>query len=238
MYKNNIITVVIPAYNEEEGLRATKLLLPDFIDNIVVINNNSTDDTFNVAKGIGAIVINENNKGYGAAYKAGFKNIPQNTDFIVTCDADGTYPMDDLDKILDLLIYDNFDFIICSRFPLRDENSMYWLNKFGNYCLTFIFNLLTGVHIKDSQTGMWVFRKNILNKIKLKSDGMPLSEEIKMEVVLNKDIKWREYNIGYYERTGKTKLKAFKDGWINLKYLFLKRLRIWYRKIKNKKAQE
>jgi len=67
---------------------------------------------------------------------------------------------------------------------------------------------------------------------------MPLSEEIKMEVVLNKDIKWREYNIGYYERTGKTKLKAFKDGWINLKYLFLKRLRIWYRKIKNKKAQE
>ncbi len=63
MYKNNIITVVIPAYNEEEGLKATKLLLPDFIDNIVVINNNSTDDTFNVAKGIGAIVINENNKG-------------------------------------------------------------------------------------------------------------------------------------------------------------------------------
>ena len=232
MYKNNIITVVIPAHNEEEGLKVTKALLPDFIDNILVVNNNSTDNTENVAKEIGAIVINEKKKGYGAAYKAGFKNVPPNTDFIVTCDADGTYPMEDLTKILDLLIYDNFDFINCSRFPLRDKKAMYWLNKFGNSGLTFVFNLLTKAKIQDSQTGMWVFKKNFLKVIKLKSNGMPLSEEIKMEAVLSKDIKWREYNIGYYERTGKTKLNAFHDGWINLKYLFLKRLRIWYRKFK------
>lgn len=232
MYKNNIITVVIPAHNEEEGLKVTKALLPDFIDNILVVNNNSTDNTENVAKEIGAIVIDEKKRGYGAAYKAGFKNVPPNTDFIVTCDADGTYPMEDLTKILDLLIYDNFDFINCSRFPLKDKKSMYWLNRFGNSGLTLVFNLLTNAKIQDSQTGMWVFKKSFLKTIKLKSNGMPLSEEIKMEAVLNKDIKWREYNIGYYERTGKTKLNAFHDGWINLKYLFLKRLRIWYRKFK------
>jgi len=232
MYKNNIITVVIPAYNEEDGLKVTKALLPDFVDNILVVNNNSTDNTENIAKEIGAIIVNEKQKGYGAAYRAGFKNIPPNTDFIVTCDADGTYPMEDLTKILDLLIYDNFDFINCSRFPLKDRNSMYWLNRLGNRGLTFIFNILTKAKIQDSQTGMWVFKKSFLKCVKLRSNGMPLSEEIKMEAVLNKDIKWREYNIGYYERTGKTKLNAFHDGWINLKYLFLKRLRIWYRKFK------
>ena len=232
MYKNNIITVVIPAHNEEEGLKVTKELLPEFVDNILVVNNNSTDNTENVAKEIGAIVVNESKKGYGAAYRAGFKNIPPNTEIIVTCDADGTYPMEELPKILDLLIYDNFDFINCSRFPLRDKDSMYWLNRMGNFGLTFFFNLLTKANIKDSQTGMWVFKKNFLKTIKLRSNGMPLSEEIKMEAVLNKNIKWKEYNIGYYERTGKTKLNAFHDGWINLKYLFLKRLRIWYRKFK------
>lgn len=232
MYKNNIITVVIPAHNEEEGLKATKILLPEFIDNIIVVNNNSTDNTGNVAKEIGAIVIDEEEKGYGSAYKTGFKNIPPNTDFVVTCDADGTYPMEDLAKILDILIYDNFDFINCSRFPLKDNKSMYWLNRLGNKGLTLIFNLLTKSNIKDSQTGMWVFKKNFLKATKLRSNGMPLSEEIKMEAVLNKDIKWKEYNIGYYERTGKTKLHAFQDGWTNLKYLFLKRLRIWYRKFK------
>lgn len=232
MYKSNIITVVIPAHNEQEGLIVTKKLLPDFVDNIIVVNNNSTDKTVEVAESIGATVINEERKGYGSAYKAGFNNIPPNTDFIVTCDADGTYPMDDLTKILDFLIYDNYDFINCSRFPLKDNKSMYWLNKFGNFGLTFFFNILTKSKIKDSQTGMWVFKKSFLKCIKLRSNGMPLSEEIKMEAVLNKDIKFKEYNIGYYERTGKTKLNAFHDGWVNLKYLFIKRLRIWYRKFK------
>ena len=183
MYKNNIITVVIPAHNEEEGLKVTKALLPDFVDNILVVNNNSTDNTENVAKEIGAIVVNEEKKGYGAAYRAGFKNVPPNTDFIVTCDADGTYPMEDIPKILDFLIYDNFDFINCSRFPLKDKKSMYWLNKFGNSALTFVFNILTKAKIQDSQTGMWVFKKNFLKVIKLRSNGMPLSEEIKMEAV-------------------------------------------------------
>jgi len=232
MYKTNIITVVIPAYNEENGLKATKKILPDFIDNIIVVNNNSTDKTEEIAKNIGAIVINESKKGYGSAYKTGFKNIPPNTDFIVTCDADGTYPMEDLTKILDFLIYDGYDFINCSRFPLKDELSMYWLNKFGNKVLTMFFNLLTNKKIKDSQTGMWVFKKSFLKEIKLRSNGMPLSEEIKMEAILNKNIKFKEYNIGYSERTGKTKLNAFHDGWINLKYLFIKRLKIWYRKFK------
>jgi len=64
-----------------------------------------------VAKSLDMKTIIENNKGYGNAYKKGFKNLPENTDIIVTCDADGTYGTENLDKILDEIIENNKDFI-------------------------------------------------------------------------------------------------------------------------------
>lgn len=232
MYKNKVITVIMPCYNEEEGLVATQKLIPTYIDHIVAVNNNSIDKTKEVAEGFGFIVVDEERPGYGSAYKKGFKSFPEDTDIIVTCDADGTYGMNDLEKILDMVIENDYDFINCSRFPLKDENSMYWLNKIGNWGLTTWFNILTFKIIKDSQTGMWVFKKDVLNKIILKSNDMPFSQEIKMEAALNKNIKFGEYNIEYYERTGKTKLNAFKDGWRNLKHLFAKRFKISIRGFK------
>ncbi len=228
----------MPCYNEEEGLKVTHNILPKYIDHIVAVNNNSIDKTREIAESFGYIVVDEEKQGYGNAYKKGFKSFPKDTDIIVTCDADGTYSMNELDKILDLIIEQDCDFVNCSRFPLRDKHSMYWLNKFGNKCLTILFNILTLHHIKDSQTGMWVFKKEVLNKMILRSDGMPISEEIKMEAVLNKDIKFKEYSIEYYKRTGKTKLNAFKDGFRNIKYLFSKRFKIsirWMKKYFYKK---
>ena len=232
MYKNKIITVIMPCYNEEEGLVATQKLIPSYIDHIVAVNNNSIDKTKEVAEGFGFIVVDEERPGYGSAYKKGFTSFPEDTDIIVTCDADGTYGMNNLEKILDMIIENNYDFINCSRFPLKDQKSMYWLNKIGNWGLTTWFNILTFKTIKDSQTGMWVFEKDFLNKIILKSNDMPFSQEIKMEAALNKNIKFGEYNIEYYERTGKTKLNAFKDGWRNLKHLFAKRFKISIRGLK------
>lgn len=232
MYKNKIITVIMPCYNEEQGLVATQKLIPTYVDNVVAVNNNSKDKTKEVAKNFGFIVVDEDRPGYGSAYKKGFKSFPGNTDIIVTFDADGTYGTNNLDKILDKIIEGNYDFINCSRFPLKDSNSMYWLNKLGNWGLTLFFNILTLKNIKDSQTGMWVFKKEVLNKIILRSNGMPFSQEIKMEAVLNKNIKFCEYNVEYYERTGETKLNALKDGWRNLKHLFLKRFKIAIRGFK------
>ncbi len=232
MYKNKVITIIMPCYNEEEGLVATQKLIPKYIDHVIAVNNNSTDKTRGVAESFGFTVVDEKRPGYGSAYKKGFKSFPVDTDIIVTCDADGTYGMNNLDSILDMVIDKGFDFINCSRFPLKDKNSMYWLNKVGNWGLTLFFNILTFRNIKDSQTGMWVFKKDVLQNIILKSDGMPFSQEIKMEAVLNKNIRFGESNVEYYERTGKTKLNAFKDGWRNLKHLFVKRFKISIRWIK------
>lgn len=230
MYKNKIITIVIPCHNEENGLSALSKLIPEFTDHIIVIDNLSTDNTTNIAQEFGALVVKEERKGYGYAYQKGFENIPNDTDIVVTCDGDATYPLVDLPQILDLIIDQGYDFISGSRFPLKNKNSMGFLNQIGNRALTFLFVALTGKLIKDSQSGMWIFKKEILKIIKLNAGGMPLSEEIKMEVVLNKRLKFKEFHIDYNERTGKTKLKIFRDGLDNLHFLFKKRLEILLRK--------
>ncbi len=230
MYKNKIITVVIPCHNEEDGLPATKKLLPDFIDHIVVVDNLSTDRTAEVALSLGAIVVREEKKGYGNAYQRGFASLPADTEIVVTCDGDGTYAMDELPQILDLVIADGYDFISAARFPLKDKSSMPFANKIGNLGLTFLFLIVTGRWINDSQSGMWIFRKEILRRMRLTSGGMPLSEEIKMEAMLNKEIKFCEYHINYYQRVGEVKLQKFKDGFENLIFLFKKRWQILIRK--------
>jgi glycosyltransferase involved in cell wall biosynthesis len=231
MYKNKVITVVIPCHNEEDGLLATKKMIPDFVDHILVVDNFSTDKTYQVALDLGLLVVQEHEKkGYGYAYQKGFANLPVDTDIVVTCDGDGTYPMDELISILDLIVDKNYDFISCARFPLRDKQAMKFLNKFGNMVLTLVFLILTMRLIKDSQSGMWVFKKEVLKKIKLTSGGMPLSEEIKMEAMLNPKINFYEFHIGYNDRIGHTTLNRFKDGWDNLVFLFKKRWDICNRK--------
>ena len=89
---------------------------------------------------------------------------------------------------------------------------------------------MTFKNISDSQSGMWIFYRSILNQMNLKSDGMPLSEEIKMEAILNKKIKFAEIHISYKNRLGVVKLRKWKDGFDNLIFLFKKRLEIILRK--------
>jgi hypothetical protein len=77
---------------------------------------------------------------------------------------------------------------------------------------------------------MWVFKKEVLEKINIESNNMTFSEEIKMEAILNKGINFKEVNIEYYKRTGKSKLNAIKDGFENLFFIFKKRSQIYKKK--------
>ncbi len=211
------ISLIIPCYNEEEGLDTVLKAVPNSIDEIIVVDNNSTDNTSNIAKSLGAIVIPEKQKGYGFAYHTGFKNA--SGDIFVTLDGDGTYPVDEIEKNIEILLKENLDFISCCRFPLVNQEVMDPVSKFGNKVLTFVTEILFGFHLKDSQSGMWIFKKNSLSKLTLKSNGMALSEEIKIEAIKRK-LKFKEVHIAYYQRFGEKKIKKFQDGIINLIYLF------------------
>lgn len=221
MHRGLSISVVIPCYNEEEGVKHTMEGLPDCVDEVVVVDNNSTDRTAEVAKSLGARVVFEKRKGYGAAYKAGLPAVSK--DVTVTLDGDGTYPSEQIPELIDHLVDNELDFISASRFPLQNPKAMNFSNKVGNNILTIAMFLLYGKPVRDSQSGMWIFRSSVYPKLNVTSDGMPLSEEIKIEAIRNRDVRFGEYHVNYHPRVGEVKLDKWRDGFRNLWFLVKKR---------------
>lgn len=221
MHKGLSISVVIPCYNEEEGVAKVIQSLPDSVDEVVVVDNNCTDRTAEVAKSLGANVVFQGIPGYGAAYQAG---LPAATkDVTVTLDGDCTYPTEQIEEIVEYMVDNNLDFISASRFPLQNPEAMNFSNKVGNWVLTVAMLVLYGKAIKDSQTGMWIYRTKIYPDLNVTSNGMPFSEEIKIEAIRNKDVRFDEYHIKYHPRVGEVKLNKWRDGFENLFFLLKKR---------------
>jgi hypothetical protein len=221
MHRGLKLSVVIPCYNEEAGIRSVIEAMPAYVDEIVVVDNNSTDRTGEIARSLGAVVVFQPRKGYGAAYQAG---LPAATgDVIATLDGDGTYPADEIASLVDALEDEHLDFISGSRFPLRNAAAMNFSNKVGNFALTLATMFLWFRPLRDSQSGMWVFRRAVLPQLRLTSDGMPLSEEIKIEAIEKLGPRFAEVGIDYRPRIGEVKLQKWRDGWLNLTFLFRKR---------------
>jgi len=224
MYKGHSVSVVLPCYNEERGVALTLGDMPELVDEVIVVDNNSQDRTADVARSMGARVVTESVQGYGAAYKCGFR--AAKGDIIVTMDGDGTYPRNFIPVLLDVLVEEDLDFITCDRTGHKGEGSGTRLRVFGNWVLGVVQTVLFGHPVSDSQSGMWVFHRSILAEIELTSDGMPLSEEIKIEAFAHPGIVARELPIYYRARIGESKLNVWQDGWRNLVFLFFKRWRM------------
>jgi hypothetical protein len=223
------LTIVIPALNEELGIEKTVRAVPraeidkiGYSTQVLVVDNGSDDATADLAAKAGAEVVPEPNRGYGTALKKGFA--AADGDVIVTADADATYPLEDIPRLVQILESENLDFITTNRFALLQKDAMSKRNKFGNAVLSWTMRLLFRLRIDDSQSGMWVFRKSILEKLKL-SSNTPLSQEIKIEACHFARCRWREVPIQYRPRSGKAKLGGWKVGTGNLVHLIKKRLR-------------
>ncbi|MSV32372.1 MAG: glycosyltransferase family 2 protein [Bryobacterales bacterium] len=221
MYKDLRITVIIPCLNEEQGIEKVLIRMPAFVDDIIVVDNGSTDRTADVAKSFGANVIRENVRGYGRAYKRGFSEATG--DIIITLDGDHSYPPDAISYLLEAFLHLQVDFLNASRFPVRDSEAMSFKHKFGNFVLSLAMSLLYFRWVRDSQSGMWVFRRAILEGFNLESDGMAFSEEIKIEALRNANVRFSEISILYTSRLGEIKLNPWRDGFFNLYFLVKKR---------------
>lgn len=224
-----LVSVVIPTLNEEQGIGPTLQGIPrealgqaGYDLEIVVVDGNSRDRTREIAEGMGARVVNEPRKGYGRAYKTGFEKA--RGDIIVTADADTTYPIEDILGLIQLLEEEKLDFITGNRFGRMLDGAMSAKHRIGNRILSLAGRMLFRVDVHDSQSGMWVFRRRVLERVRLVSDGMPLSEEIKIEAFRQKDLRCREVPIEYRARVGEVKLASWRDGWRNLSFLLLKRI--------------
>src|SRR5439155_21999524 len=140
MYKNLRITVVIPCLNEEVGISGVLREVPSFVDEVIVVDNGSTDRTAVVARNMGAQVISELHRGYGKAYKSGFSRATG--DIIVTLDGDHSYPVDALSYLLEAFMHCRVGFVSASRFPMFNDAAMTPKHKFGNRIISLAMSVL------------------------------------------------------------------------------------------------
>jgi glycosyltransferase involved in cell wall biosynthesis len=219
------VSVVIPTMNEEASIGQVldevrdAMLGAGMSHDVSIVDTSSKDRTREIAISKGARVIEEPRRGYGRAYKTGFERT--DGDIIATLDADCTYPAKDIPKLVRMLADEELDFITTNRFANLEEGAMSAKHKIGNGMLNLTMRILFNVRIKDSQSGMWVFRRECMGNLILTSDGMPLSEEIKIEAF--KKVNAKEVGITYRPRVGEVKLSSWKDGWKNMKFLWRKR---------------
>jgi glycosyltransferase involved in cell wall biosynthesis len=214
-------SVVIPTLNEGASIGAVLDELPKGVLEVLIVDGNSTDGTQETCRAKGARVIVEPRKGYGRAYKTGF--LAARGDFIATLDGDLTYPAPRIPEFLAMLEARGLDYLTCDRLTTLRAEAMSRKHRFGNFVLSTTMRVLFRVPVKDSQSGMWVFRREILKDLTLTSDGMPFSEEFKIEAYRARRGRCAEPTIDYRVRVGEAVLSSWRDGRKNLTFLFAKR---------------
>lgn len=183
-YKKIKLCVIIPAFNEEDavgdvvGQMLSSAAKTDYETSIVVIDDGSKDNTAMVAKAHGAIVIRHIlNSGAGGATSTGLSYAEQNKyDIAVTADADGQHSPVDVFACVDELINTGADLLIGSR--LINSAGMSKSKILGNSGLSFITYMLFGVSVTDSQSGLRVFSKKALSRLKWKTSGYEFCSEM------------------------------------------------------------
>ncbi len=223
------VSVVIPALNEEGIVGKTVRSVPisklsdiGLETEIVVVDNASTDNTAQEATEAGARVVLEPNRGYGNAYIRGFTEA--SGDIIVMGDADGTYPFDEMTEFIQPILKGDAEFVMGSR--LKGDikpGAMPALHKYiGNPFLTWVLNVLFHTGISDAHCGMRAMKKEVWDKLKLKTSGMEFASEMVIEAS-RQNLKIAEIPITYYPREGESKLSSFSDGWRHLRFMMLYR---------------
>jgi len=206
-YKN--VSVIIPTLNEEASIGVVLESIRKSLPKAEIIVVDSSDDrTAEIASSLGAVVIKQDKKGYGAAIRMGLSKARGSV--LAFMDGDGTYDPEDLKKLVDLVESGYTDVATGLRFSSKPAG-MSIVRYLGNIAINLLFSFLFLRKIGDTQTGMKVFSREAYMKMNLKEDGMPFSTEVLTEACRNR-LRIIETNIKYYTRIGVSKLKPFRDG--------------------------
>ena len=222
---NILVSVVMPCLNEEETLgtciqKAQKTMKElDIQGEVVVADNGSTDTSVEIAEGLGARVVHQPLRGYGAAYLAGIA--AAQGQYIIIGDSDDTYDFTDLERFITPLRCGS-DFVIGNRLKGKIlRGAMPPLHRYiGNPVLTGFLNILFRSGISDAHCGMRAFTQEAYQQMELQTTGM----EFASEMVINAkkaDLKIEEIPITYSPRKGESKLNSFRDGWRHLRFMLL-----------------
>lgn len=183
----NRVVAIIPAFNEEVALGSVILRTSQYVDNIIVINDGSSDKTENVAKLAGAEIISHpKNLGKGQGLKSGFdlvesinSNSNENYDIIVTIDGDGQNNPDEIPNLISPIINGEADFVNGSRYIEGfDGDDTPGYRRIGQKVLDKATNISSGLNITDSQSGFRAFSKNTIRFFKLNDSGFGIESEM------------------------------------------------------------
>ncbi len=208
-------SVIIPAYNEEDGIAETVKKVADATrkigSEVIVVDDGSKDGTYEIAKKIHGIklVRHEENAGKAAALVTGFNSA--SGEILVTIDADCTYPPEEIPKIVGLVEIGKADMVICSRF-MNGRTKIRLLNYYGNIFFSWLVTALTGKKITDASSGMRAVRKDVWKKTKVMSRGLDWEVEMTTRVI-RQGYAVTEVPIKYFDRVGASKLNPFADGY-------------------------
>ncbi len=210
------IKVIIPAYNEENAIAKVIHEIPKSVSEIIVVSNNSTDSTIEVAKNAGATVLHESNKGYGYACLKGLEYIAsqiEKPNIVVFLDGDYSDYPEELTKIIYPIVNQNLDFVIGARVTrLREKGSMTPQQVFGNWLATFLMRLF----FKAKFTDLGPFRaikydKLLAINMKDKTYGWTVEMQLK---VLKQKMTYTEIPVRYKNRIGVSKVSGTVKGTI------------------------
>lgn len=207
-----MISVVIPAHNEEKAIGTVLDELIEVLEGqayeIIVIDDGSTDNTAKIVqeKESVKLIQHPQNKGYGAAIKTGIKNATN--DLILIIDGDGSYPVKAIPELLKEA--DKYDMVVGARtgenvrIQLYRRPAKWFLSKLANY--------LSGTKIPDLNSGMRIFKKEDATKFfTILPSGFSFTTTLTLAYLSN-DYNVKYVPIDYHERTGKSKIKPFRDG--------------------------
>jgi glycosyltransferase involved in cell wall biosynthesis len=211
-----IIKVIIPAFNEQDAIANVVNEIPKIVDEIIVVSNNSKDNTELNAKNAGATVLKEHRKGYGFACLKGMDYIRNQKilpEIIVFLDGDySDYPAQ-LIEIIDPIIKDDIDFVIGSRVKrLRETGAMTPQQVFGNWLATFLMTLLFKAKFTDLGPFRAIkYQKLLALKMVDKTYGWTVEMQLK---VLKQKLRYVEIPVKYKNRIGVSKVSGTIKGTI------------------------
>ena len=208
------IKVIIPAYNEADSIASVIKDIPNTVNEIIVVSNNSTDATEINAKKAGATVLTENRKGYGYACLKGMDYVANKTnkpDIIVFLDGDYSDYPEKLTDIVAPIINDDIDFVIGSRIKrLREAGSMTMPQIFGNWLATFLMKLFFGSKFTDLGPFRAIKYDKLLGlNMEDKTYGWTVEMQLK---ALKQKLSYIEIPVNYRNRIGVSKVSGTVKG--------------------------
>lgn len=211
---NPLIKVIIPAYNEQDSIAHVINDIPSIVDEVIVISNNSTDNTEINAKNAGATVLSENRKGYGYACLKGMEYISikkEKPDIVVFLDGDYSDYPEQLTELVSPIMNDNIDFVIGARVQrLREQGSMTPQQVFGNWLATTLMKLFFGAKFTDLGPFRAIkYDKLLALNMEDKTYGWTVEMQLK---ALKQKLTYTEIPMKYRNRIGVSKVSGTVKG--------------------------